>query len=153
MMNYGKWMMSQRLRRAPKPAMPTLPAKLEAHAEFAINFLQKAPLDISGTMSKYQLALADRQCRMAEISQRLQDAVVMLCTALWGGRQQNEVLRDAADIACQDLARRITGKRVTDSYFRSVTKLGQTIAEQDGWKALCPIADYTPEEILMSYKD
>ena len=34
-------------------------------------------------------------------------------------------MRDAADILCQDLARKITGKRPSDSYFRAVTKLGE----------------------------
>lgn len=104
-------------------------------------------------MSKYQLSLADRQCRMAEISQRIQDATTILTTALYASRQQNEVIRAAADVACQDLARRITGKRISDSYFKTVTKLGQIIAEQDGWKAFSPLADYKPDEILMSYKD
>ncbi len=102
--------------------------------------------------SKHQLALADRQCRMAEISQRLQDATVILCTALYAGRQQNELIRDAADVACQDLTRRITGKRPTDSYYKTATKLGKAIAEDDGWKTFSAISDFEPEEILMSYK-
>jgi alkylation response protein AidB-like acyl-CoA dehydrogenase len=153
MLAYGKWMVAQKLRRPAKPSLPPLPGKLQAHAEYAAHFLQTSPLDISGTMSKYQLSLADRQCRMSEISQRIQDATVMLCTALYAGRQQNEIIRDAADIACQELQRRITGKRVTDSYFKSVTRLGQIIAEQDGWKTFCPVPDYQPEEILMPYKN
>lgn len=152
MMNYGKWMVAQKVRRAPRPNYPSLPAKLLEHAEFATNFLQKAPVDISGTMSKYQLTLADRQCRMSEISLRIQDATTILTTALYAGRQQNELVRDAAEIACQELTRRITGKRVSDSYFKSVCKLGEKIAEQDGWKAFSPLPDYTPEEILMTYK-
>ena len=47
--------------------------------------------EISGAMRKHQLKLADRQCRMAELSQRVQDTVVMLVTALWGHQQKNEV--------------------------------------------------------------
>ncbi len=152
MASYAKWMMGQKLRRVPTPALPPLPSKLATHAEYAADFLQRAPLDISGTMSKHQLALADRQCRMAEISQRLQDATVILCTALYAGRSENELIRDAADVLCQELTRRITGKRPSDSYYRTVTKLGKAIAEDDGWKVFSPIPDYTPDEILMSYK-
>lgn len=151
MWSYGKWMMAEKTRRSPKPSLPPLPSKLAAHAEYAADFLQRAPMDISGTMSKHQLALADRQCRMAELSQRLQDATVMLCTALYAGRQENELIRDAADIACQDLTRRLTGKRPSDSYYRSVTKLGKALADDDGWKVFCPVPDYTPDEILMTY--
>jgi alkylation response protein AidB-like acyl-CoA dehydrogenase len=153
MLNYGKWMIANKIRRPAKPSLPSLPAKLQAHAEYAVNFLQKSPLDISGTMSKYQLSLADRQCRMSEISQRIQDATTMLCTALYAGRQQNELLRDAGDVACQELQRRITGKRPSDAYFKAVTRLGQIIAEQDGWKAFCPIPDYKPEDVMMPYKN
>ena len=54
-------------------------------------------------MTKHQLKLADRQCRMAELSQRLQDLVVILATSLWAGRQSSEIVQAAADILCQDL--------------------------------------------------
>ena len=44
-------------------------------------------------MTKHQLRLADRQCRMAELSQRLQDMVVILATSLWAGRQSSEIVQ------------------------------------------------------------
>ena len=62
-------------------------------------------------MVKHQLKLADRQCRMAELSQRVQDAVTMLVTALWAHQQKNETTTLAADVVCQDLTRRLTGER------------------------------------------
>jgi hypothetical protein len=99
-------------------------------------------------MFKHQLRLADRQCRIAELSQRLQDAVVILATSLWAGRQSSEVVRTAADILCQDLTRRITGKRPSDAYFRAATKLGETIAS-GGFEA---IAGIEAGEILMPYE-
>ena len=71
----------------------------------------------------------------------------------YGGREDNEIIRDAADVACQELTRRITGKRPSDSYFRSVTKLGETLGNNDGWKVFAAVPDFTPDEILMSYKD
>ena len=71
-------------------------------------------------MVKHQLKLADRQCRMAELSQRVQDTVTMLVTALWAHQQKNEVAVAAADILCQDLRRKLTGERPSDRYFRDV---------------------------------
>ena len=68
-------------------------------------------------MTKHQLRLADRQCRMAELSQRLQDQVVILATSLWASRQSSEIVQTAADILCQDLTRKITGKRPTRRLF------------------------------------
>ena len=67
---------------------------------------------------------------MAELSQRVQDLVVILATSLWAGRQASEIVQDAADILCQDLtpqAHRQAGP--TDAYFRAVTKLGEAIAD------------------------
>jgi hypothetical protein len=57
------------------------------------------------------------------------------------------VVHQAADILCQDLTRKLTGKRPSDRYFRAVTKLGETVAE-GGFDA---IAGVQAEEILMSY--
>ncbi len=98
-------------------------------------------------MTKHQLKLADRQCRMAELSQRVQDLVVILATSVWAGHQSSDLVQDAADILCQDLTRKLTGKRPTDAYYRAVTKLGEKIAE-GGFEA---IAGLEAEPILMPY--
>ena len=48
---------------------------------------------------------------------------------------------------CQDLRRKITGKPASDRYYRTVTKLGATIAE-GGFKS---IAGVDAGEIMMRY--
>ena len=126
-----------------------MPSRLREHAEFAAAGLQNSPLEISGTMRKHQLKLADRQCRMSELSLRIQKLVVMLCTSLYAARQEDEVIRDAADVMCQDLTRELTGKRPSDRYFRHATTLGATIAD-GGFKS---ISGLHPDEILMSYSN
>ncbi len=152
MIPYAKWRMSQAVqgrRSLPASTLSKVPPALAAHAEFASHMLEHGRLEISGVMTKHQLRLADRQCRMAELSQRMQDAVVMLATSLWAGRQSNELIADAADILCQDLTRKLTGKRPSDAYFRAVTRLGQKIAA-GGFEA---IAGIEPGEILMPYQN
>ncbi|MBX7165401.1 MAG: acyl-CoA dehydrogenase family protein [Pirellulales bacterium] len=145
--SWMKWVAGQKLRSA-QYTLPAMPEKLKAHAEFASNFLQRSPYEISvGAMFKHQLALADRQCRMSELSQRVQDATVILCTALYASRQSDEIVRDAADVLCQDLTRRLTGERPSDQYFRAVTKLGEKIVD-GGFKS---IAGVQTDEILMAY--
>jgi hypothetical protein len=146
---YAKWYMSQRLHVAAKPHLPPMPPALQAHAEFAADWLVHSPLEVSGTMRKHQLALADRQCRMAEISRRVQDVIIMLCTSLYAARQQDEVVRAAADLICQDLTRQLNGKRPSDSYFRKVSKLGEQIVD-GGFKS---IAGLSAGEILMPYEN
>ena len=98
-------------------------------------------------MRKHQLKLADRQCRMSELSARIQSLVVILCTSLYAARADDEVVQHAADVLCQELRRQLSGKRPSDSYFRSVTQLGETIV--DG--GFASIAGLQPDEILMSY--
>jgi len=146
---YAKWYMSQRLHVAAKPHLPPMPPALQAHAEFAADWLVHAPLEVSGTMRKHQLALADRQCRMAEISRRVQDVIIMLCTSLYAARQQDEVVRAAADLICQDLTRQLNGRRPSDTYFRKVSKLGEQIVG-GGFKS---IAGLSAGEILMPYEN
>lgn len=146
---YARWYAGRWLFGASRPELPAMPGGLREHAEFAVDMLRGAALEISGTMFKYQLALADRQCRMAELSGRIQDMVTILCTSLYGARQQDEVLRQAADVACQDLRRKLTGRRLTDRYFRAVTRLGEMIAD-GGFQS---IAGLVPDEILIPYEN
>ncbi len=57
------------------------------------------------------------------------------------------MIRGAADVLCQDLTRKLTGKPPKDRDFRAVTKLGETIAD-GGFRS---IAGVHPDEILMAY--
>jgi len=147
MMQYGKWMMRQSLPK-PSPQLPAIPGALGEHAQYAARWLQRSPSEISGTMRKHQLKLADRQCRMSEISLRVQKAVVMLCTALYAARQEDEIVREAAAVICSDLRRELECRRATDRDFRRVTKLGEAIADGQ----FRSIAGLEPDEILMPYE-
>jgi len=144
---YLRWLAAERLRRPSPPALPPMPSSLRAHAEFAAHFLQRSPLVIDGVLRKHQLALADRQCRMSHLSQRIQDAVVILATSLYAARHDEDTVRQAADCICQDLTRKLTGQQPTDRYFRTITCLGEHIAS-GGFQS---IAGLHPDEILMSY--
>jgi alkylation response protein AidB-like acyl-CoA dehydrogenase len=144
---YGKWYLGQSLWPTPSATLPAMPDALRRHAEYACGQLQNSALEISGAMRKFQLKLADRQCRMSELSSRVQRMVVILCASLYAARQSDEVVREAADILCQDLTRELTGQRPSNDYFRAVTSLGETIAE-GGFKS---IAGLSADEILMPY--
>ena len=100
-------------------------------------------------MEKHQLKLADRQCRIAELSQRIQDTTTILVTALWGHRQKDEAAVAAADILCQDLTRKLTGERPSDRYFRDAGKLADVILS-GGFETL---AGAPRQEILMKYEN
>jgi alkylation response protein AidB-like acyl-CoA dehydrogenase len=147
---YARWRAAQMFSRRGRLhlGVPEFPPSLLAYAEYAVAGLERSRLEISGVMVKHQLRLADRQCRIAEVSQRLQDLVVMLTTSLWAGRNSSEVVRAAADVLCQDLKRRLTGQRPTDAYFKTVTKLGDAVAS-GGFES---IAGIDAGEILMPYE-
>jgi len=147
MPKYAGWLMGQYVTPNARPETGGMPTALRRHVEFAVDGLQDSPLEISAAMRKHQLKLADRQCRISELSFRVQKYVVMLCTALHAAQQEDEIVQDAADIMCQDLTRELTGSRPTDRYFRAVAKLGDKIAD-GGFKS---IGGLDTHDIMMKY--
>ncbi len=144
--NYTKWYTARSFHR-PNASFGNLPRELQEHAEFAAAYLQRSALEVSGVMRKYQLKLADHQCRMADLSGQIQLATVILVTSLYAARQNNEIVRTAAATVCQELRRRIKGGLPSDRYFKQVTKLGAAIAD-----AGFPELNDTPQApIMMSY--
>jgi hypothetical protein len=145
---YLKWLIAHKLMPTAESDLPTMPPELAHHAEYACDSLQNMAVEISDTMMKFQLSLADRQCRMAELSARCQNFITILCTALYGSRQDDRILREAADVLCQELTQQLTGKRPSNAYFKQVTQLGAAIAEGQ----FPGLAELRPDKLLMPYE-
>lgn len=146
---YGKWVGGQMFTGRDRQQLPGLKPRLAPHLDFALGQFSKAPAEISAAMRQHQLKLADRQCRMAELSQRVQDTVVMLVATLWANKQKSDVTVAAADILCQDLRRRITGERPSDAYFKQCSELADQVLA-GGFEQ---IAGVPRQEILMKYEN
>ncbi|MCA9241177.1 MAG: acyl-CoA dehydrogenase, partial [Planctomycetales bacterium] len=150
---YLKWNVARRLMGSAAPKIPDMPRELRGHAVYACEQLQAMALEISGTMQKFQLSLADRQCRMAELSGRCQDLITILATSMYAGREQatpdpgDELIRQAADLLCQKLRDKLTCKRPSNAYFKQVTSLGAEIAK-GGFPGT---EEIDPGEIMMKY--
>jgi alkylation response protein AidB-like acyl-CoA dehydrogenase len=144
---YTGWWLGQKFGGRQKERIAGMDPRLAGHVAFAQDIFGTFAGEISGAMVKHQLKLADRQCRMAELSARVQDAVTILVTALHAHQKRDEATTAAADILCQDLRRKLTGERPSDAYFRDVSKLADTIIG-GGFEAIAgaPVA-----EILMQY--
>ena len=106
-----------------------IPAILRGHVEFALDMMTEQPLELSGAMVRHQLRLADRQCLIAEMSQRVQDTVTILVACMWAARKDDETYLMAADILCRDLVRKLTGARQDDAYIKACRKLADRILE------------------------
>jgi alkylation response protein AidB-like acyl-CoA dehydrogenase len=145
---YVRWSVARRLMPVAAAQLPDMPKALREHAEFACDRLHRMALEISGTMSRFQLKLADRQCRMAELSQRCQDLITMLTTSLYGARQEDPLTRDAAEMFCDSVRQKLLGRRPSNHYYRRTTELGAAIAEGK----FRSIAGIEAEEILMPYE-
>ena len=122
--------------------------RLSEHTQFAQRFLSRSGMTISRNMVKYQLTLADRQCRMSAMSSDVQNAVVMLVTSLYAKGSKDIVTQAAADAVCRELRRRLTGEAPSDEDFRQVTELGSVIVEK-GWTE---IDNITAGKIMMPYE-
>ena len=149
---YLKWRVARQLMGTGKADLPHLPPNLQHHAEYASHKLPSVALEIDSAMQKFQLKLADRQCRMAELSGRTQDLITMLVVALYAGRHGDPIVREAGDIVCQQLRQKLRGERPSNRYFKQVTALGQRIAagEADAAESL-GLGAIEPPAILERY--
>ena len=148
MMRYAGWFAKRKVMGTRWNSIPKMPAGLDKHARFAMRLLAKSEFEISSTMRTHQLKLADRQCRMSELSAKLQNAVVMLVTSLYASESRDEITRTAAEVVCGELRRKITGAPASDREFRKMTELGTMLTKQN-WSELDGV---TSGEILMPYK-
>ncbi len=146
---YGFWRLGQLLAGWRRPRLELKCRRLARLAKFAVDGLQRSRLEIDSLMVRHQLKLPDRQVSMAELSQRIQDQVVTLVTALWADAHGDPLVRDAAVVLGNDFRRRLTGRRLTGREVRTATKLGTAIA--DGGFVL--LEGIVPEDILMRYDD
>ncbi|MBI2806836.1 MAG: acyl-CoA/acyl-ACP dehydrogenase [Planctomycetes bacterium] len=161
---YAKWTFSRKWMSVDRDSVEGLDGRLAEHLRFAQDMCQKHATELSNAMSKHQLKLADRQCRIAELSQRVQDTIVMIVTLMWahntplapaspererGGSRagKRDIAIASADILCQDLRRKLTGERPSDQYFRAVGELADQIIA-GGFEELSGVPR---EEILMKY--
>lgn len=147
--SYSKWSMGQTFTGKDRQTIHGMNSTLQDHVDFALEMFGTFPKELSSTMRKHQLKLPDRQCRMAELSQRVQDTVTILVTALAGHKKDSELATMQADIMCQDLRRKLIGERPSDRYFRDASQLADLILD-GGFREL---SDIPVSEILMKYEN
>lgn len=145
---YFGWKLKNMLAGPSRANIQLSDPRLSGHAKWAASQLQKSRLEVDKMMFKYKLTLADRQCSMASLSQKIQDEVVMLVTSLYASRQSDPLIHDAADVMCLDLKLRITGQRPGGNYFKTVCGLGKKIAE-NGFSLIAGVGE---DELLQMYK-
>lgn len=121
--------------------------RLKNHMIAAMDMLGDSPLELSEAMVKHQLRLPDRQCRIADMSQRIQDIIVILVTAQYAQQLGDEVSLASADILCQDLLRKLNGGRPSDAYFKDCRKLADAITAGK----MVGLAEALPNEIMFRY--
>ncbi len=145
---YASWYLKKLLSGPDVQEVAGMAPVLKQHLDFALSSLKEAPLELSEAMTKHQLKLADRQCRIAYLSQRIQDMITILVTALYAHRQKDEVITAAAGLLCEDLKRKLSGEQPSDSYFRRISTLADMVIA-GGFK---PIQGICCEDILFSYE-
>jgi hypothetical protein len=144
---YAFWYLGKMLAPADVQKVSGLSPVLQDHVDFALAMFGESPFELSQNMVKHQLKLADRQCRIAELSQSIQDIVVILVTALWANNTGNKVVQASADILCQDLRRKLTGEKPSDKYFRRTSEVADLIMSE-GYPGM---EEIIPEDVLYSY--
>lgn len=145
---YAAWLALEKSHGSSQPHLPKMSPALLGHVQWAIDKIQKSRLDISAVMRRFQLKLADRQCRISDVSSRVRDLATIIVTGLWASQHHSETTQKAGELMCEELILKLRGRRPTDGYYRRITELGQAVA--DGH--FDSIAGIPPDEILMPYK-
>jgi len=142
-MPYVKWMAKEKFipKRGIKPI--GFNSNLVGHANFAIKGLQKSAWEISSLMRKYQLGLADKQCRMSILSRKIQNLITIMVTVCYAYAKADPMTAHIADVSCENLKNKITGKHPTDEQIRKSVRLGEAIFYRRGKSGY--------ESILMKY--
>ena len=144
---YSRWRTGRTFLGRDRQQPAGMDPRLAGHLQFALDMCQKLALELSSAMRTHQVGLADRQCRMAELSQRVQDTITMLVVTHWAQRHGNGTIRLAAHVLCEDLRRKLTGDRPSDRYFRELGELADAVYA-GGFEEL---AGVPRDEILMRY--
>jgi hypothetical protein len=148
MTKYGLWAVKQALFPKSNGNMYLMgDDKLARHAKWAAKQLQKSALQISSIMVKHQLGLVDRQCRMYNISDRVQKLVMIAVTSMYA-YGKDETTEMAADVFCMQTRRELEGKGFTDAEYKKHMKLAKKIIDGD----FKQIKGVKSEEILMKYE-
>ena len=126
-MPYANWMVKEMF--LPKSGIRPIGFNedLVKHANFAIKGLQKSGREISGLMRRHQLRLADRQCRMSILSRKIQNLMTMMATICYAFAKADYLTAQIADVSCENLKNKITGKHLTDSQIRKSVSLGEKL--------------------------
>lgn len=146
---YGKWWLTRRLRPRVLLHVPPVHSQLRPHVQWAETVFPRYADEISAMLRRYQLRLADRQVKMMEMSQRIQDTVTVLVTALWADQQGHEAWILAADMLCRELCRRWSGKGISDNDVRLARQVAELVLDRR-FPALQGVAE---PPILMPYPE
>ena len=142
---YAKWLFSEATAFKGGIRPIGFNENLVCHANFAIKNLQSSAWEISSLMRKYQLKLADRQCRMSILSRKIQNLITMMVTVCYTFAKADTTTGLIADVSCENLKNKITGNHPTDEQIRKSVSLGKILADQSGDSGL--------DSILMRYDD
>ena len=144
---YSLWFAGKVLEPKGSPELPEMNPALKDHIDWAVKELQGSPFELSLNMVKHQLKLTDRQCRIADMSERIQWMIIMLVTAMWAHSEGDAVVQASADVLCHTIRFKLSGKRPTDEYYRLLCKVADLIIEK-GYPGANAIE---PDAVLFPY--
>ena len=148
---YSKWLLSNaccprdRDRVSFDIANRVLGKSLESHSDFAMRNLQRCSSEISSIMRKYQLKLADRQCTISMLSKKIQNLITMLATIGYAyNNLHSTTTLEVADVSCELLRNRLTGRHPTDVQIKKISSVGKKISAG-------AFSDLDVDSIMMRY--
>lgn len=123
------WILRNETRFGSGQCLNEVHPKLRKHAKFALKNFNTLAKQIERAMLKYQVALADRQLAMVQLSMAVQRTVTMLATVQYATLKGDEATLAAADVLCRYLTMQLAGGLPDADYHRACTKLGALVSQ------------------------
>lgn len=109
------------------PVMRNNGLEIPTLVEQASHGLKQMGREIKSFVQQHGAELAARQCRAAELSQRVQRFIAVVVIGLYGAQHPLPIVREAADVLCADQLRALNGRRPNDAQLRQITSLGESV--------------------------
>lgn len=105
-------------------------ARLASHSgtTAVLTQLRGMAVELAEAQRRHGAALADRQCLLVELSQRIQRLVIQLVAGQYGERHPDARVRAATSVLIDDLQRTLSGHRPTADEYERVVELGRLVS-------------------------
>ena len=128
---YAAWMFNEITLYKKRMDISHVPYDIGEDVAFAATELQSTGWELSSLMRKYQLKLADKQCRISLLSKKIQNLITIIVTSTYASAIDDDLTYRICKVSCDNLSNSINGSLPTDDQIRRSVRLGKELSNRD----------------------